>query len=59
MDLYVCEKCFVVREVEGETPAPGECPACGASGSMVEAYVSERFARREPAEAPPLTPPQM
>lgn len=59
MDLYVCEKCFVVRELDADSAPPEACPACGASGSMVEAYVSERFARREPAEAPPLTRRQM
>ena len=50
MDLYICENCFAVRELAAGEKPPVRCPACNTSGPIVEAYLSDRFARK-PAQA--------
>lgn len=50
MDVYVCEHCLAVVDLHADEPAPVGCTACDRPGSMVEAYVSDRFARVEPVD---------
>lgn len=50
MDVHVCENCLTVVDVRAGEPAPASCPACDRPGSIVEAYVSDRFARVEDAQ---------
>jgi rubrerythrin len=50
MDVYVCENCLALREVHADEPAPERCPSCDRPDTMVEAYVADRFARREVEE---------